>query len=721
MKIRSQFMLLTAAILASASPAFAVDEIVVTAQRREQLVQDVPVAVSAFSESSVEALQINTIKDIGQNVPNLQTYTVTAGSQAMQVHSRGASVQNPGFNASESPVGIYEDDVYRGRLASSNLELNDIERIEVLRGPQGTLYGRNTIAGAIKIITRTPGDESWVNGSVGYGNYQSYKITGSAGGPIEDNALAGSVSFLYDKRNQGWMNNPLTESEPGDYDNKYARAKLHWYATENFDAVLTAWTASLDNDGYNGVPYAPFIAPPEKRGSPLGGFYDTYSPPGANYGNSDQGGASLEMSYDFGSVTLKSISAYYSIDDNFGFDLGGGGVAGIPGVNGLLINSDSDMDVVSQELQLLGKAFDDKLDWLVGLYYLYEGGNQSYSGDLVIPGPITLFDFSEEVDTRTNSYSAFTEATWHFTDRFSMVVGGRYTDDEKDYDNACSGATCVGGPVSLDESFDKFSGKIGFNYQLTDDTLGYVTFSQGFQAGGFQTLCFGNLSASCAGTAYDPQTVDSFEIGLKNDLLDQTLVLNVAAFYAMYHDIQQTGLVDPTPGAPGSGDEGFPIQNVGDVDVYGVELESTWTPIDNLKIFGFVGFQQSDYGSLNPLSTAALSGANDLPSNPEWNGKVGFDYTVPLSDMVELFYGADVYYSDEYYSTVDNALLIDSYARLNGFVGLGQPDQRWQVVLAAKNITDEEDNVSGIYFAGVTNIRTPLPPVEYMLTFKVKY
>jgi iron complex outermembrane receptor protein len=721
MKTRSQVAFLTAAMIAGIAPALAVDEIVVTAQRREQALQEVPVAVSAFNEASIEALQINVVKDIGQNVPNLQTYTVTAGSQAMQVHSRGASVQNPGFNASESPVGIYEDDVYRGRLASANLELADVERIEVLRGPQGTLYGRNTIAGAIKVITRTPGNESWASGSLGLGNYETYKVTGSVGGPIEEDALAGSVAFLYDKRNEGWQDNPITDSEPGDYENRIARAKLHWYGSENLDMVLSAWVADLENDGYNGVPYAPFVASGNERGSPLGRFYDNFSPSGSNYGESDQGGASLSVSYDFGGATLKSITAFSSIDDRFGFDLGGGGVAGIPGVNGLLINSDSEMDSISQEFQVLGSAFGDRLDWLFGLYYLNEDGNQVYSGDLVVPGPVTVFDFTENVDTDTDSYAAFAEGTWNFTDRFSVTGGVRWTEDKKDYDNVCTGTTCSGGPVDLDESFDEVTGKIGLNYQLTDQSLAYLTWSQGFQAGGFQTLCFGNLTVSCAGTFYDPQTVDSFELGIKSDLLGNTLRLNLATFYAMYEDIQQTGLFDPTPGLPGSGDEAFPIQNVGDVDVYGAELEATWTPIDNLTIFGFLGWQESDYDTLNPLSTAALNNADELPSNPDLTGKIGFSYTVGLSELAEFFYGADVYYSDEYYSTVDNALLIDDYTRVNGFVGIGQPDQRWQLVLTARNITDEEDNVSGIYFPGVTNIRTPLPPAEYMLTLRMKY
>jgi iron complex outermembrane receptor protein len=698
-----------------------IEEIVVTAQRREEQLQSVPLAVSAFGADQIEALQIDVVKDIGQNVPNLQTYTVTAGAQAMQVHARGASVQNPGFNVSESPVGFYMDDVYHGRLASINMDLADVERIEVLRGPQGTLYGRNTIAGAVKIITRTPGDETWAKGTAGAGNYDTFKVTGSVGGPIESGSLAGSISFVYDDRGDGWQTNPITNDDPGEYENKAVRGKLHWYGTDKLDIVLSAWVVDGENDGYNGVPYAPFVATGEERGTPLGGFYDNFSPAGVNYGDTSQAGGSITLAYDFGGATLKSITGYSSIEDKFGFDLGGGGAAGFPGASGLLVTSDSDMDTVSEELQLLGDAFGDKLDWLIGLFYMNEDGSQVYSGDLVIPGPITIFDFTENIESETDSYAAFAEGTWHFTDRLSMVGGVRWTNDEKEYANTCVGTTCNGGPASLDEDFDEVTGKIGFDYKLSDDALLYLTFAQGFQAGGFQTLCFGNLTGGCAGKPYDPQTVDSIEAGIKSDLLGNTLRVNLSGFYAMYDDIQQTGLFDPTPALPGSGDEGFPLQNVGDVDVYGAELEVAWAPVDNLSIFGFVGWQESDYGTINPLSTAALAGADELPSNPDLTAKIGFTYTMPVSEMLEFFYGLDVYYSDEYYSTVDNVLLIDDFTRVNGFLGIGQPDQRWQVVLTGQNITDEEDVVSGIYFTGVTNIRTVQPPAEYMLTFKVNY
>ena len=161
-------------------------------------------AVSAFTVDQIAVRQIDVVKDIGQNVPNLQTYTVTAGAEAIQIHSRGASVQNPGFNLSESPVGVYVDDVYNGRLASVNLDLMDVERIEVLRGPQGTLYGRNTIAGAVKIITRTPGDDTLAH-AVPWASATTRPRRSACrwAGPSRTGSLAGSLAAVYDKRNTG--------------------------------------------------------------------------------------------------------------------------------------------------------------------------------------------------------------------------------------------------------------------------------------------------------------------------------------------------------------------------------------------------------------------------------------------------------------------------------------------------------------------------------------
>jgi iron complex outermembrane receptor protein len=767
MKNRSQLPILAAVLLAGAGPAFAVDEILVTAQRREEALQDVPLAVSAFDVAAMETRQIDVVKDIGQNVPNLQTYTVTAGAQAMQVFSRGTAIQNPGFNLSESPVGIYIDDVYYGRLASANLDLTDIERIEVLRGPQGTLYGRNTIAGAIKIVSRTPDDDGWLDASAGAGNYDTWKLTASAGGPLQEGALAGSLALLYEDRGEGWQDNPLTGAEPGQYENLVMRGKLHWYPGEQFDAVLTVWGADLENDGYNAVPYVPFanstpngsFEPTPPNSVPLGGFYSNFNEPGVNYGESDQAGANLTLSWELGALTLKSITGYASIDDDFGFDLAGGGFGGVPDTVGLLITSTSEFDQLSEELQLLGTAFDERLYYLLGLFYLNEDGSQLFSGDLGFPA------FAETLDSETDSYAVFADGSFALTDRLSLSAGVRWTKDEKEYSDDCVGGFCFDdtdvtnptpntGFVALEDDWDETTLRVGVDYQLSDDQLLYGSFAQGYQSGGFRTLCFGNLTADqpipdappgqpdvapgCGGSPFDPQTVDSLEAGLKADLFDDRLRFNVAAFWAMYDDLQQVIL--------NSTGVGFPINNIGEVDVYGIELETQWSPTDRINVYLNAGFQESDFGDVDPgsppgglqppagvdpddvcpdrpdpASRRCAGPVDELSSNPQFQGKIGFDYAIPVSDTLEFSYGADVFYSDDYFSEPRNLVPVDSYTRVNAFLGLAATDERWQVVLTGRNITDEDDNVSGIFAQGFANIRTLLPPAEYMLTFKVHY
>jgi iron complex outermembrane receptor protein len=703
-----------------------VEEILVTAQRRQesQSLQDVPVAVSAFNEDQMATRQIDAVKDIGQNVPNLQTYTVTAGSEAIQIHARGASVQNPGFNLSESPVGVYVDDVYNGRLASINLDLLDVERLEVLRGPQGTLYGRNTIAGAIKIVTRTPGDESWVTGSIGVGNYETTRVDLSVGGPIEAGSLAGSIAGVYDNRNKGWQDNPVTGEHPGEYTDKAARAKLHWYGSARFEATLTGWVADVKNDGYNGVPYVPFangpnpnFDPAPANSAPQGGFYDTFSAAGVNYGESQQGGANLHLSFQLGEATLRSITGYATSDTRFGFDLAGGGA----GPFGLLIASDLNFDQVTQEFQLLG-TWGDSLLWQLGTYYLNENGEQQFSG--TVPALSATPAFDEEIDNQTDSYAVYGEASYQITDSFSVTGGARWTRDDKSYSDDCTGGFCFddnGGEasVSLDDDWDETTFKLGADYQLTDDHLLYLSYSTGFQAGGFRTLCFGDLSSACGGTAFRPQTVGSYELGWKSDLAGNTVRLNVATFYAQYDDIQQIVINDNDP-------PGFPIDNIGDVDVYGLELEVTWSPIADLSVYAQSGFQKSNFGSVDPASPPGGLGGqapptDELPSNPRWQGKIGFDYSVPVANKLAFFYGFDLFHSDDYFTEARNLVEIEDYNRLNGYLGLGADDRQWQVVLTARNITDREDNVSGIFANGLTNVRTPLPPAEYMLTLTVSY
>jgi len=698
---------IAAALVAPGFATAAVEEITVSAQRRDANLQEVPISVTALTDADMQRLQINLVADIAKNVPNLQTYTVTAGAAAMQVFMRGAGVQNPGFNASEAPVGIYIDDVYRGRVGTANLDLADIERIEVLRGPQGTLYGRNSLAGAIKVITRTPGEESYGNASIGVGNFSTRKITGSVGGSVAD-GVGLSIAGLYNERTDGWIKRGSVGGRSlGEYDNKSVRGKLNLFGDDVFKAVLSLEYVDAENDGYNAIPYGPTVFPPASPGAPLQGFYDTLVPDSnIGVGATKQANGALDLSWAFESFTFRSLTSYSEIKDRFRFDLNGGGPdfgGGIvPGAPGILVKSTADNDTVTQEFSFSGGS--DSFDWIGGVFYMKESGNQDYIVDVI--GPASVDEMSR---TNTTSYAIFGEGTWSITEKFSLTAGMRWTLDEKDYVNNCSAAAafCGGGWTNdLGKNFNEFTPRLLAQYQLNENTMIFAGISRGFQSGGFQTLCFGNQD--CNSVIYSPQTVVSWEAGIKSDLADGKLRLNASTFLAQYSNLQQTAI----------GDGGFPVQNVGSADVLGLELEAIYSPVDGLDLWAVIGLADDD------ISDSALANlaptTKELPGLPSRTARIGADYRRQISSGINLLVGADLNYADDYYATINNVLEIDSYTRYNGRIGVEQADGKWSVILSGKNLDDSEDLFSGIAGNG-TNIRTPQPPREYMLSVNYSY
>jgi iron complex outermembrane receptor protein len=683
-----------------------VEEITVSAQRRDASLQEVPISVSAFTADDIGKLQIDIAADISAAVPNMQMYTVTANASAMQVFMRGAGVQNPGFNA--------------------------FERIEVLRGPQGTLYGRNTIAGAVKFISRTPGDEFWANAGVGYGEFETTKLTASVGGPLVEGKLGGSIAALYNDRGEGWITRGSTGGRKlGEFDNKAARGKLHWYAGNVFDAVLSVSVVDAENDGYNAIPYGPEFGPPNgpsNPGQPLEGFYDSLVPDETiGFGKTKQVNTSLNLAWSFDVFTFRSITGYSDIDDEFNFDLNGGAFQNntpvFTGVPGLYVDSESNNKTLSQEFNFSGSAFNDRLEWIAGVFYMNEEGEQQYQvladfdpNDNAI---ILLPAFTENVDTETDSFAVYGEGTWAFTDKLGLTLGARWTEDQKDYLNNCVGGFCV--PVDQNappfiwqeqqsRDFDEFTPKAVLEYQWLDNLLVFGSVSQGFQAGGFQTLCFGNQA--CNQVVYEPQTVTSWEAGIKTDLFGETVRINASTFLAQYEDVQQTA-VDTNIGA-------FPLVNAGDVDVEGFELEAYWSPNEIFNAFLIYGYGKEDFDS----ATTVLLQTDRLPGLPRNTLRVGFEIQVPAFANWDWLMGADVNYVDDYISALaanpNDILTIDSFTRTNARFGLLQPDGNWSVILAATNITDEESLFSGIVGSG-TNIRTPQPPREWMMSVNYKY
>ncbi len=649
-----------------------VEEIVVTAERRAESIQDVPISISAFSTDTMENLGIDSALDLGAAVPNLRTTQVTGGTAAMQISMRGANVQIPGLNTSESPVGIYTDGVYRGRLAASNMDYMDIERIEVLRGPQGTLYGRNTLAGAIKIISRVPEDEAWANAKIGYGRWNALNIGGSVGAPIQEGSSAASLAFNFTDQSEGFIENP-TLGNRGGSENFSARSKLHLYGNESVDVVLAAFVESAESDGYLGVPY-------DFNGEPVAGFYTNLSPSEeVNSSETDTWGVSSDVTFELSdSVSLRSITAFQDIEDVFDMDLSGAGA--------VLVNAWSETDQLTQEFQALGSALDEKLTWLAGIYFMQEEGEQSYG--------ISDFFFVESTTTETNSLSFFAEGTYSFTDKLSLTLGIRRTEDDKQFTYDLS--SNAPDYFELDETFSSTTPKLGIDYKFNDDLLLYFTASSGFQAGGFQTLTFGN--SAVARQFYKPMEVDSYELGVKSDFLDKRLRINLNAFYAAYEDLQATVFAFG----------GFPQLNIGDVDVEGLELEVYAAVTDGLDLFLTGGYAKDD------IDSEFLDSDIRLPATPETTARFGFNY----SAASWFKFGADYEYSDEYFASVNNTLVVEEVTRLNAYVALAGNDEKWELRLSAKNLTGEEDIVAGLTFP---NIRTPLPQRSWVTTFKYQF
>jgi iron complex outermembrane receptor protein len=638
---------------------------------------------------------------------------VTANPSNLQVGLRGGAEQVGGLIVSEPVVGIYVDDVYRARLQGSNSQLGDIERIEVLRGPQGTLYGRNNFSGALKLITKTPSaSNEWVNGSIGYGNYDEFKLTASAGGGLSD-TIGASLSVLYRNVSDGYIYNRAQDQDIGKEENLAIRGKLA-FESGPFEAVVSASYSKDNNDGYIA---AAGLLPRIPTGKSDFVTTDDISPrfgsdpyvteyPQDSFGRTETSTISLNAAYDFGGVTLRSITGYVDLQDDWRWDLAGG-FSPAPGVYsaGFDRSAAATANQFTQEIQLQGQAVDDRLNWIVGGFYFHESGDQSLTDNIPI---FFLFNLDPTfLAMETDSYAAFAQVDFAITDRATVTVGGRYSKDKKKFDADIQSGFGMPNPrttVSLDESFDSFTPKFGIDYKLSDHVFAYASISKGFKAGGFNGLSI--LNPAVLAAVYQPQTVWAYEAGLKTTFMDGNGRANLTVFKNDISDLQQTALI-----GPGS----FAIQNVGNAKVFGVEFELFLSPADGLDLFANVGYQDGDYTSLDPASQAATGGATDLPLVATWTAQAGFNYERNITDDFVMRLGLDGAFVDDNFVEVTNSILIKSYLRTNAFVAVATDDKRWELKLQINNLTDEANYVSGFVGAPTPGF-TILKPRTYMLS-----
>ena len=723
--IQVETAIAAACLLAMGLPALAqedaagLEEVVVTAERREANLQETPVTLTALSGDQISDLGITTTLDLAKTVPNLQLLPLSASPSTFMIGLRGGVEQVGGLIVSEPVVGLYIDDVYRGRLQGSNVQLLDVERIEVLRGPQGTLYGRNTFSGAIKIVTRTPSaDRQWAEGSVGAGSFGEWNAKASVGGGLTD-SLGASLSVLYRDQSEGWIFNRAQNRKLGREENLALRGKLAWESGP-ISASLTLGYSNDENDGYIPVAirFEPFRVPtnlatsvttdnvrPRFGNDPYVAEY-----PQPSKGDSTTTDVTLNVAREFDGFTLRSISGYVELDDYWRWDLAAG-LSPSPGVYlpSFDRQSDATADQFTQELQALGQAFGGRFDWITGLYYFSESGSQMLTDDIPLFGLSNLAPTILTMDTK--SWAVFGQGTWRVSDKASLTIGGRYTSDDKSFSGDLQ--TGFGNPVprtqvSLSETWSSFTPKLGLDYKFNEDLFGYFTASKGSKAGGFNGLAV--LNAAVLRAVFGPQDVVTYEAGLKAEWLGRRLRTNVAYFMNDITDLQQTASI---------GVGSFAQQNIGDATVQGIEAEIVAEPLDGLNLFATLGWMDGEYDQISPSSQAAAAGAKYLPLVTDITWQIGFNFERPIGSGLVMRLGADAHMVGDNWVEATNSVEIKAYTRYDAFVALGADDGKWELSVQGKNLSDEVNFVNGFVSSSNPGM-TVLRPRTWMASVRFK-
>ena len=680
-------------------------EIVVTAERRETNLQDTPISITALSGDALEAAGVSVINDIAATVPNLTSTTGPQGSSDANFFVRGVG-QFDFIITNDPGVGLYVDGIYLGRTVGAMLDSGDIERVEVLRGPQGTLFGRNTLGGAINIVSRQPDPgEFSANSNATYGSRDRIDLAGGVNVPIGDDSALRVSGFF--REQDGFATNVVTGDRFGATDRFGGKAQFQFGIGDNLQINLAA-DYSLDKSNpapsvLRAIAPAPFFPPtaandlqnPDR-------FYDVFASNSPEARNETYG-FSGTVTLDLGSATLKSITAYRELD---GFS-----TADPDGTRFELYDQDvtTTQNQFSQEIQLSGELMDDRLSYLLGGYYFRENAAQVL-GLCFAPisdpsvAPFTPCNtWTQGNDQETRSTAVFGQARYELVPDFSVTVGGRYTWDKKDivsnqfFDfrpqavgpGAVFGfglpATLIGERIILpivtdladEANFKKFTPKIGIEYSPTPDLLLFASYSQGFRAGGFN----GRLIAPQTSVpAYEPDTNDTYEAGFKADWLDRRLRVNGTAFYSKYSDIQQT-ITDPAVQ--------FRVANAGDATLKGFELEITAVPTYGLRFDVALGYTDSSFKDV-PVEVGPING-NRLPFSPEWTLSLAAEYAFDFAGG-ELTPRIDYRMQSEVFFTAFNLPLErqDDYGILNGRISWTDAQDRFTVSVYGQNLTETE-------------------------------
>lgn len=664
------------------------EEIIVTAQKRSESVQDTPISIVAMDSAALESKRITGMSDIASNVPNLQMAPHPNSAATIRISLRGVSEQT-NQPTRDSPNAVYVDGVYVGRSQGLATDLAELERVEVLRGPQGTLYGRNATGGAINFITKAPAlGDFFFKQELGIGNFDQIRSRSIVNLPFGDNA-AFQLSYLRNKKDGFVHNRGTGEARFGDVDRQAVRAAALWQASDTLELRYSYDSSWIDDTSpfIQQVPLYPTETTRARAGNPA---VRNLEP-----NNTQVQGHNLTASWDVAeTATIKAITGYRRLN-SFEYQDYHSGVFGPFPV--FVVRDRVDQEQFTQELQLVGSALDKRLQYVAGLYYFTENGDGT---NLSITPAARV---TRDVDFKNSAYAVFGQATLTpaiLDERLHVTAGARWSKDKR-------AATLVrttfagGAPGLVDinnqgrRSFENFSPNLTLAFDINRDVNIYAKVAKGYKTGGFNPAA---TSAATFSAGFGPEKLVSYEAGIKSEFFDRRLRFNAAAFYNDYKDIQLSVL---DPNNPRIND----VFNAGKAKIQGVEVDVTARLFDGMTLSGSYGHIDPKYKKVINFAGNDVTSQFRFPNAPKNSFTLAADYASPETPIGKFDVNATYAWQDHYYAIGNDARYI---VRSNGLLGarVGLSDipglDRVKFAIWGRNLTNE--SYYAAYFpAGVTS------------------
>ena len=669
-----------------------VEEIVVTAQKRSESMQDVPISIQVFSADEIERLNISNTIDLVKNVPNMIGINNVGLPQAASYFLRGVG-QDESISTLDPAVGTFVDGVYISRQIANNTRLYDVDRAEVLRGPQGTLYGRNTSGGAVRIITQKPHDHNEGFIDIAYGEYDTTEITGKANLVIGDNLFAKVTAFYLDQ-SDGFIENVTLNRDQWVREATGARVQILYSPSDQFEALFSYEHSDDDTGGIVGANAMSACCAND--------VYKVESGLENTWASTNLDAYSLRATWNLDKMEVDLIIARRDLNHNFMNDYSD------QALPAYIIPNDSDHVQESVELNFSGERNDGAIRWAAGASYYDDDNDVTFGDGLCLFGCFIEATFWRDMTNVTETRAIYADVAIDINDQWTLTVGGRHTDDSRvmtveqyldvnplkirdrnrgNFLNrsgyiqipgvtfGTADVVALGTPDRFDIS--EFTSRVVIEYNPTDSIMVYASVADSFKGGGWAS----RVTSAADFKGLTPEFVESIEFGMKSQWLDDTLRFNITYFDADYDDLQVTA-IDQSTGA-------FVYSNKADASVDGIEAEFVYAPQDNLTVFANVGTLNGNYTDVRPGAEGLMT--KELKRTPDMSYRLGVLYDQDISSG-ELNLSVVLNHEDEYFTNQNNTAFgtrpsADTWD-LN--VTYRPNDADWRLTAGCTNCADED-------------------------------